>query len=644
MKPKSLKQHARLGLAALVLGLSASTLWAADDIIVGPTGSQSGVSGTAPDYEWQNMWGPAFVNITFDAANPPPTGDTTGAIYIQGNWPGTAADNFCIGSPGSWWGAMTFDGVLYASIEMDIKYDTTSTITPASAAHLQIGFDAGYNFQSLTNMSFNTASATVADGAWHHISVGIPLSAAGIGAVHSVGFYQWNPDGTTGTMNFWVANVQVIARNVPIAPPTTALTKAMPGLKQFANATPSYGRQDVRTDTNGAALVSWVGRTKPVVYSFTVTEFPTKTGFYCGLAIAPGDPASQTYADPDWSAANALWLNIAANGDGTQMVRFAYKTNQPYGNGMLYGAGVLTNFTYNGSALGTWSVTFTSDADATITAPDGSTYSGSIPNGNAALFADPCCFCLMSCPANDANIGQSMTFGALSLTGVGTPINQNFTTGSLNPLLVLQSQEYNWNTNPPNQFLLTTANSSYWNHWTLPDKGYSPVVKSNLTSGAWSDEAYSSILVNGSERWALVPPAGMPGASVGFFALIQRQFTQLQVLLPGQTNAPGTALGYTGTPTDISLTPAGTATTVRVNACDSQWHIIGSVTDTIHLTTTDSSAFLPNDLAMVNGTATFTGSDGIYFQTTGSQTVSALDMTSTTVTATATSAAVMIVP
>ena len=181
-----------------------------------------------------------------------------------------------------------------------------------------------------------------------------------------------------------------------------------------------------------------------------------------------------------------------------------------------------------------------------------------------------------------------MTIASLSLTGVGTPISEDFTTGILNPLLVLQSQQYVYPA-APNQFLLTTSNSKYWHYWTLPDSGFTPIVTSNLTSGAWQDEAYSSIFANGSQHWALIPPASLPGTSAGFFALVQRTFTQLQVLLPGQTNAPGTALGYVGSPTPISLAAQGlTTTTVIVNACDSQWHIIPGVTDTIHLTTSEA--------------------------------------------------------
>jgi hypothetical protein len=647
MKLKKITKYTRLGLTAVALAASGILVQAADDIIVGPSGSQTGTAGAAPDFLWQNMWGGAFVGISFDTANPPPSGDTAGSIYIQANYPGSDADNFCIGESSTWWGGTTFDGSQYAAIEMDLKYDTTSTITPASNAHLEIGFDAGYSMRTVTNMSFDKASAPVADGNWHHLSIPISASMAGIGAVHSVGFYQWNPGPTAGTMNFWVANVKVVARVVPVAPPTTYLAKAKPGLRQFADAAPNWDRSDVRTDTSGAALVSWVGKAKPVVYSFTIADFSAKAGFNCNLNLSPGDPATQTYADPDWSMPHALLLSISASGSGSQNVSFGYKTNQPIGNSMFNAAGLLTNFTYNGSAVGTWSLTFTSDTDATITAPDKSTYSATIPAANAALFADPACFYLFSGPAVAANYGESVTFSSLSLTGVGTPIQQDFTTGILNPLLVLQSQGYNnpWNTNPPNQFLLTTGNASYWHYWDLPDSGFAPILRTNLTAGVWQDETYSSLFVNGSQRWALVPPASLPSGPNAFFALVKRTFTQLQVLLPGQTNAPGTALGYVGTPTPISLATQGlNPTTVTVNACDATWHIINSVSDQIHLATSDGSAYLPPDMAMVNGTVSFADANGVLFQTQGSQTVTATDLTSITVTTPADSAPVTIDP
>lgn len=563
---------------------------------------------------------------------------------MQNSWPAADHQTFASAAPWNYYSypnPNSYDAVQYTSVEMDIKYDTNSTITPAG--NMNIGIDTYYNEHALTNITF---TGSIADGNWHHLSLPIDPAMAGVSSADGIGFYDYNT-GVTGTMNYWVANVNLIARVVPVAPPTVYLNKVVPGLLQFADATPNYNRDDVKTFTNGTPLVSWVGQPKPVVYTFKLTSFPTNLGFNFNLCLSPDAPASQTYPDPDWSATNAILLGISANGDGSQHVSFGYKTNQPVGNAMIAGAGAITNFTYSNSPVGIWALTFTSDTAATITAPNGSTYNASIPAANVALFADPACFYLFSSMGADANAGQFVTIDSLSLTGVGTPINQDFKTGSLNPLLVLESQEYEypWNTNPPNQFLLTTGNGAYWNHWTLPDTYFAPIVKTNLTSGVWQDEAYSSILVNGKQRWALVPPASLPGASAGFFALVQRTYSQLQVLLPGQTNAPGTALGYVGTPTPISLAAQGlTPTTVTVNACDATWHIMTSVIDQVSLTSSDSSADLPPPQSMVNGTASFSGQNGVLFATTGSQTVTAQDMTSTTVTNTATSAPVTITP
>ncbi len=109
--------------------------------------------------------------------------------------------------------------------------------------------------------------------------------------------------------------------------------------------------------------------------------------------------------------------------------------------------------------------------------------------------------------------------------------------------------------------------------------------------------------------------------------MVQRQFTQLQILLPGETNAPGTATGKIGTPMPQSI--AGTD--VTVNAVDATFHIVGGVTDTIRLTTSDESAFLPSDTAMSNGTVLFTGANQMLWGSQGTWTITATDETTATI-------------
>jgi hypothetical protein len=118
--------------------------------------------------------------------------------------------------------------------------------------------------------------------------------------------------------------------------------------------------------------------------------------------------------------------------------------------------------------------------------------------------------------------------------------------------------------------------------------------------------------------------------------------TQLQVLLPGQTNAPGTALGYVGTPTAQSISADG-GQVVTVNAVDNTFHIVGGINDSIQLSTSDSSASLPPSQTMNNGTVTFSTPNSILWGGQGSFTVTATDLTNPAILQ-ATSASVTVGP
>jgi hypothetical protein len=80
-------------------------------------------------------------------------------------------------------------------------------------------------------------------------------------------------------------------------------------------------------------------------------------------------------------------------------------------------------------------------------------------------------------------------------------------------------------------------------------------------------------------------------------------FTQLQLLVPGETGAPGSASGKTGTP---SAQIVGTGFGVTVNAADSYWNLVNTITDTVSLTSSDTSATLPAAVALAAGTKNLT--------------------------------------
>src|SRR2546426_3568535 len=107
---------------------------------------------------------------------------------------------------------------------------------------------------------------------------------------------------------------------------------------------------------------------------------------------------------------------------------------------------------------------------------------------------------------------------------------------------------------------------------------------------------------------ALAGAYGPTSATLGFSSLQGRMsialrppFTKLQLLMPGETAAPGTASGKTGTPNVTAVT----AVTVTGNAAGADWYLVNSVSDTVGITSSDTNAVLPGNAALSSGTQTF---------------------------------------
>ena len=113
---------------------------------------------------------------------------------------------------------------------------------------------------------------------------------------------------------------------------------------------------------------------------------------------------------------------------------------------------------------------------------------------------------------------------------------------------------------------------------------------------------------------------GLTPAVSGAFSISPADYTSVQILVPGETAAPGTATGKTGTPL---AQKQGTSFTVRVNAVDAFWNVITTVTNTVDLYSSDGNpVFVPSSTGLVAGTATFS----VILNTVGDQTVSAEDL------------------
>ncbi len=98
-------------------------------------------------------------------------------------------------------------------------------------------------------------------------------------------------------------------------------------------------------------------------------------------------------------------------------------------------------------------------------------------------------------------------------------------------------------------------------------------------------------------------------------------FLRLQVLMPGESAAPGTGSGKTGTP--IAQT-VGVPFTVTVNGVDFNWNLINT-NDTVKIVSSDANAGLPPNAALVGGTKSFT----VTLNTVGAATITASNVTHT---------------
>src|SRR5207237_691168 len=96
--------------------------------------------------------------------------------------------------------------------------------------------------------------------------------------------------------------------------------------------------------------------------------------------------------------------------------------------------------------------------------------------------------------------------------------------------------------------------------------------------------------------------------------------------VPGETAAPGTTTGKTSTPSPENV---GISFMATVNAVDSSWNLLTNVTDNVGITSSDVTATLPPSAGLVSGTQSFQ----VVFNSSGSFTVTASDLSDGTKTA-----------
>jgi hypothetical protein len=530
-------------------------------------------------------------------------------------------------------GTTIYDGTKFTNITFDVHVDPSSPLSPAGDfGVLQVGLvRQGWPNGGTFDAGSPTIPASATNG-WVRLNQTIDLTAAGLDAVAGVDFKYTSYSGyPTNPITFWIDNLDVHLAQTKQAPPKVIPTLAKPsaGLNLFSSG--SNGDQYQRTNLKlqNTLGVGWLNDSGPVTYSLTITNFPNGAlypGYQAHLFITTGTPANNE-TDPDYAEGNLIFLDIHENADGTAYGAFRYKTNEIQGNTMVYGSGTL-GVAGSSNILGKWSLTFSQNTNVTVTSPDGSTLQTNIPPDAAALFADPLNVYFGAQPNSPANFGQSVVLSSVAVTGVTTPVSDNFFAD--NWQLDTNSTWTIVAGDPSTVQLMAPDPGGLFIRWSLPDSGFGLQASTNLAkASSWvtltgPDSAVGPLLSFSSagSREVYLPSSVLGSNQAAFFRLNQQVFTKLQILMPGETNAPGTANGKIGTPTPEAV---GVPFNVTVSAVDNAWHIVNSV-DSIHLTSSDASATLPADAALASGTGTFS----VTFNATGNFTVTAADVTDST--------------
>ena len=130
-------------------------------------------------------------------------------------------------------------------------------------------------------------------------------------------------------------------------------------------------------------------------------------------------------------------------------------------------------------------------------------------------------------------------------------------------------------------------------------------------------------LLHAAATWlALVVSVGLPAAIPA--AVAAGSYSRMQVLLPGESPAPGTTSGKTGTP---RAQTAGVPFSVTFRACDSNWNLVNTVTNVVQTLASDGSATLPAPAQLSAGTLTV----NVTFNAGGTFTIYGHDQTDGTI-------------
>jgi hypothetical protein len=449
---------------------------------------------------------------------------------------------------------------------------------------------------------------------------------------------------TTGSMTAHITGVGLIVS----WPPTLSIATPAPGLHFVEGSVSSqYDRQNIITaNSSNSWNYLWAYQTAhyPVAYSFNISQF-TAPDLNFHIYFYDNQPAVAGIASaPDYNQPDVLILQISpANNNTAATAALLWETNTPAADATNIALGPITSR----SLTGTWTLQFTSRTNGMLASPDSTAHRFTIDSGLVSHLQSnwPMTVNFGINPTTDSPliVGEEVVISNISITGVD-PLSINYpTTDNFLADSSLDPNTWTVNAVTPGSIWFVATNDVCSVDWTLPDFGFSLSVTANLEdlASGTSLGLPADLLTPGVRT--LIPQGSLPAGNSAFFYLVQRIFTQMVVVLPGQTFTPGVAPGVSGTPTTVEGGSSGFAEEdITVYAVDAGFNPVNGLTDVIAITATDGSATLPNNEAMANGVVTFSAANSaFYFGQDGAFTITAEDATNTSIPA-ATSASVVV--
>jgi hypothetical protein len=545
----------------------------------------------------------------------------------------------------------------YASISFDIMVNTEVS----SNTDIPLAFWAQYNndrLEPLSNDGQTTDPNASTDGwgmgltnanQWNHVVIPITPTLISAGLVNGFGCYLWYNTGATtppAHLEFWIDNMRLTALSAPPPPPTLAVQNLpQTGLLLDSGLQDETFRHEIWTVTS----YPWEGNSSsgsPVTYSMTISSVPNPAiypSWEANIFLAPND----SFSNPENNGTDVGWLQILDDTNGTATATMHWKTNSAFDYAMLYntqygGAGGTNNVLGAGllgalsapSMVGTWSISFTGDTNLTVNGPGGVSTNLTIPESWLQVWdADaggvgPVAYAYFG---DDSFTSTNQGLMWLSSVSISGGISDDAITNTFTAALDTTA----WGA-ADNTTVVTSP--SLLVSWTAPGAYYTLEATTNLESPVTWEAITNNpaVPITSYEVFtnihAIIAVTDLPSTNCTFFALNRSVAVALQVLMPGETNAPGTATGKIGTPTPQTV---GNTFNVTVNAVDFSGNIMTGCSDPVSITSSDPAS-TTGPQTLVGGSVTFP----FTFGTSGLQTITATDSIDVTVSATGSSTTV----